>query len=107
MGDGIIQSGNGIGKESGRGAAMVFLRVMSKFPQILSGRKPFLGLAESNSYNEIYINGKQIFAGITKGKREIKVPQNTWKSGDKSACRQDEQGNRTRMVRTRFSRFGG
>lgn len=41
-----------------------------------------LGLAESYSYNEIYINGSQIFKGILKGKREIVVPKNTWKSGE-------------------------
>lgn len=41
-----------------------------------------LGLAESYSYNEIYINGKMIFAGITKGKREIIVPKNIWKTGE-------------------------
>ncbi|NJM53302.1 MAG: sialate O-acetylesterase, partial [Blastocatellia bacterium] len=41
-----------------------------------------LGLAENYSYNEIYINGKQVFAGILKGKREIVVPRNTWKSGE-------------------------
>ncbi len=40
-----------------------------------------LGLAESNSYNEIYINGKQIFVGTTKGKREIAVPKNVWRAG--------------------------
>ncbi len=43
-----------------------------------------LGLAESYSYNEIYINGKQIFAGILKGKREIIVPRNTWRAGENS-----------------------
>jgi sialate O-acetylesterase len=41
-----------------------------------------LGLAESYSYNEVYINGQQIFKGILKGKREIVVPRNTWKTGE-------------------------
>lgn len=41
-----------------------------------------LGLAESYSYNEVYINGKQIFSGILKGKREIIVPKNTWRTGE-------------------------
>ncbi len=50
-------------------------------PANFVGQETVLGLAESNSYNEIYINGKQIFAGNTKGKREIKVPPNTWKIG--------------------------
>ena len=53
-----------------------------EIPADYVGQETVLGLAESNSYNEIYINGRQIFAGITKGKREIKVPQNTWKTGN-------------------------
>ncbi len=52
-----------------------------EIPNNFVGQETTLGLAESNSYNEIYINGKQIFAGITKGKREIVVPKNTWKTG--------------------------
>ena len=52
-----------------------------EIPSEFASQETVLGLAESNSYNEIYINGKQVFSGITKGKREIKVPQNTWKSG--------------------------
>jgi sialate O-acetylesterase len=43
-----------------------------------------LGLAESYSYNEVYINGKMIFSGITKGKREIIVPKNAWRAGENS-----------------------
>ena len=53
-----------------------------KIPANFVNRETVLGLAESNSYNEIYINGIQIFAGITKGKREIKVPKNIWKAGE-------------------------
>ena len=41
-----------------------------------------IGLAETNCYKEIYINGKQIFAGVSKGKREFMVPKNIWKEGD-------------------------
>jgi sialate O-acetylesterase len=41
-----------------------------------------LGLAESYSYNEVYINGLQVFKGILKGKREIIIPRNTWKTGE-------------------------
>ena len=52
-----------------------------EIPANFVGQETVLGLAESNSYNEIYINGKQVFSGITKGKREIKLPQNTWKTG--------------------------
>ncbi len=52
-----------------------------EIPADFVARETVLGLAESNSYNEIYINGKQIFAGVTKGKREIKIPPNSWKTG--------------------------
>ncbi|MEP7037661.1 MAG: sialate O-acetylesterase, partial [Acidobacteriota bacterium] len=52
-----------------------------EIPKNFVGQETILGLAESNSYNEIYINGNQVFSGIIKGKREIKVPQNTWKKG--------------------------
>ena len=51
-------------------------------PANFVAQETILGLAESNSYNEIYINGKQIFAGVTKGKREIKISPNTWKTGE-------------------------
>ncbi len=52
-----------------------------EIPNNFVGQETVLGLAESNSYNEIYINGKPVFSRITKGKREIKIPHNTWKSG--------------------------
>ncbi len=52
-----------------------------EIPSNFVGQETILGLAESNSYNEIYINGKQVFADTTKGKREIKLAQNTWKGG--------------------------
>ncbi|HMR90535.1 MAG TPA: sialate O-acetylesterase [Saprospiraceae bacterium] len=41
-----------------------------------------LGLAECYSHNDIYINGKRIFSGILKGKRQIIVPANTWQNGE-------------------------
>ncbi len=40
-----------------------------------------LGLAEGHQYLEVFINGKQIFNGILKGKRKISVPKNVWMSG--------------------------
>lgn len=43
-----------------------------------------LGLAENYSYNEIYINGKEVFSGILRGKREIVVPRGTWRQGANS-----------------------
>jgi sialate O-acetylesterase len=53
-----------------------------EIPNNFAGQETVLGLAESYSYNEIYINGKLIFAGTTKGKREILVPKNIWKTGE-------------------------
>ncbi len=50
-------------------------------PPNFAGRETVLGLAESYSYNEIYLNGKLVFSGITKGKREIIVPKNVWRAG--------------------------
>lgn len=52
-----------------------------EIPASFASRETVLGLAESNSYNEIYINGKQVFSGITKGKREINVPKKAWRAG--------------------------
>lgn len=40
-----------------------------------------LALAENDSPNQIYINGKLISEGTLKGVRKIDVPANTWKSG--------------------------
>lgn len=52
-----------------------------EIPQSFIGQETTLGLAESYSYNEIYINGAQVFSGILRGKREIVVPKNVWKAG--------------------------
>jgi sialate O-acetylesterase len=41
-----------------------------------------LGLGINDSFNEIYINGKLVSAGIIKGLRKITVPANSWQSGD-------------------------
>lgn len=59
-----------------------FMARKVEIPPEFIARETTLGLAESYSYNEIHINGKMIFAGITKGKREIIVPQNTWRAGE-------------------------
>ncbi len=62
-----------------------FMAKKIEIPQSFVAQETTLGLAESYSYNEIYINGKQIFSGILKGKRELKiVPKNTWKAGENS-----------------------
>lgn len=59
-----------------------FMARKVELPIEFVGQETTLGLAESYSHNEIYINGKQIFAGILKGRREIVVPRNTWKPGE-------------------------
>ena len=61
-----------------------FMAKKVEIPNNFVAQETTLGLAEGNSYNEIYINGKQVFAGVLKGKREIKIAQNTWKSGANS-----------------------
>jgi sialate O-acetylesterase len=61
-----------------------FMARKVEMPPNFVGQETTLGLAESYSYNEVYINGKQIFKGITKGKREIIVPRDTWKAGENS-----------------------
>ena len=59
-----------------------FMARKVEIPASFVAQETILGLAESYSHNEIYINGKQIFSGTTKGKREIIVPKNSWHSGE-------------------------
>ena len=40
-----------------------------------------LGLAENDSPNKVYINGKLISEGVLQGLRKIAIPANTWKAG--------------------------
>jgi len=40
-----------------------------------------LALAENDSYNEIYINGKLVSQGVIKDVRKITIPANTWQTG--------------------------
>lgn len=41
----------------------------------------YLGLAQQDSFNEVYLNGKLVFAGIQKGTRRIELPQASLKPG--------------------------
>ena len=50
-------------------------------PAEMTNQITTLGLAELYSYNEVYINGKMVFAGILKGNRKILIPAKTWKPG--------------------------
>jgi sialate O-acetylesterase len=51
-------------------------------PADLTSQKTILALAENDSKNAVYINGKLITKGIIKGVRKIEVPENTWKAGE-------------------------
>lgn len=53
-------------------------------PESFVNRETTLSLGEGYNYNEIYINGREIFAGTLKGKRQIIVPKNTWRAGENS-----------------------
>ncbi len=50
-------------------------------PAEMTGKITTLGLAENFSFNEIYVNGALVSAGILKGTRHLLVPANTWKPG--------------------------
>lgn len=43
-----------------------------------------LGLAQLYSKSDVYVNGKLVFSGILKGKREIIMPRGTWSAGENS-----------------------
>jgi len=51
-------------------------------PANLTSQKTILALAENDSHNAIYINGRLITEGIIKGVRKIEIPENTWKAGE-------------------------
>lgn len=50
-------------------------------PADMVGRVTTLGLAENDSRNEIYINGKKVYDGTQEGTRKIQLPANSWKAG--------------------------
>jgi len=51
-------------------------------PADLISQKTVLALAENDSHNAIFINGKLISEGIIKGVRKIEIPENTWRAGE-------------------------
>lgn len=67
----------GIWAYRGSGYMALYIDVPAEFVS----QQSTLALAENDSYNEIYINGKLVSAGIIKGVRKITVPVNTWKTG--------------------------
>lgn len=50
-------------------------------PEDMAGKPTTLALAENDSPNEIYINGKLVSEGAIKGVRKISLPVNSWKPG--------------------------
>ena len=50
-------------------------------PADLIGKETILSLAENDSPNKIYINGKLIGETAAKGVRKVKIPANSWKQG--------------------------
>jgi sialate O-acetylesterase len=50
-------------------------------PADIAGKQTILSLSENDSPNEIYINGKLVHSGTSKGVRKITIPANTWKDG--------------------------
>lgn len=67
----------GIWAFRGKGYMARSVEIPSEFVNLQS----VLSLAENDSFNEIYINGKLVSAGIIKGVRKITIPANTWKEG--------------------------
>ncbi|MFZ4647715.1 MAG: sialate O-acetylesterase, partial [Gemmataceae bacterium] len=50
-------------------------------PEEMASAQTTLGLAENDSPNKIYINGKLVSEGVLPGMRKITLPANTWKAG--------------------------
>ena len=51
-------------------------------PDDVVSQKTVLTLAENDSPNSIFINGKLISEGTIKGVRKIEIPENTWRAGE-------------------------
>ena len=58
-----------------------FMAKTVEIPSEMVAQSTTLGLAENFSYNEIYINGKLVSAGVLRGVRKIFIPKNTWQAG--------------------------
>lgn len=53
-----------------------------EIPADMAAKQTTLSLAENDSKNDMYINGKLISSEILKGVRKITIPANTWKNGE-------------------------
>jgi sialate O-acetylesterase len=58
-----------------------FMATTVEIPSEMIAKLTTLSLAEHFSYNEIYINGRLVSAGILRGSRKILIPAHTWKAG--------------------------
>ncbi len=56
-----------------------FMAKQIELPSDYSNAMTTLNLAEHFGYDEVYLNGKLIFAGIQKGVRRVLLPPNTWR----------------------------
>jgi sialate O-acetylesterase len=59
-----------------------YMAKTAQIPAGLVGKETMLGLAEGHQSLQVFINGKNVFYGILKGKREIIIPKNTWQAGE-------------------------
>lgn len=58
-----------------------FMAKTLDIPADMTDKITTLGLAENFSFNEIYINGNLVSAGLMKGVRNLLIPANTWEPG--------------------------
>jgi sialate O-acetylesterase len=58
-----------------------FMATTVEIPSEMTDKFTTLGLPEHFGYNEIYVNGKLVSAGILRGPRKIIIPANIWQSG--------------------------
>ena len=58
-----------------------FMAKMVEMPSEMTDQITTLGLAECFSHNEVFINGRLVWAGVLRGPRKVLIPANTWKTG--------------------------
>ncbi len=58
-----------------------FMSRQIEIPAYMVSQPTTLGLAENDSPNEVYINGKRVWEGTLAGVRKITLPANTWQTG--------------------------
>lgn len=58
-----------------------FMAKTIDIPEDMVGQSTTLGLGIQDSFNEMYINGKLVYAGMMQGVRKIALPADAWKAG--------------------------